>query len=88
MTGPKVGIGTGLPKRPGTSVTERFNRQVAWDGDVEVFNLIGHPKAKRAYGWSYGEPEQFITIQELPAVGSADDAVKVGVAYQIKKGKL
>jgi hypothetical protein len=35
--------------------------------------------------WSYGEPEQFVTIPELPPVNSAESAVKVGVAYQIKK---
>lgn len=69
-------------------VTDRFQGQVAWDGDVEVFNLVGHPKAKRAYGWSYGEPEQFIAILELPPVDSPESAVKVGVAYQIKKEEL
>lgn len=42
----------------------------------------------RSYGWSYGEPEQFITILELPPVDSPESAVKVGVAYQIKKGKM
>jgi hypothetical protein len=54
---------------------------------VEIFELTGHPKAKRAYGWSYGEPEEFITILELPPVDSAQSAVKVGVAYQIKKAR-
>jgi hypothetical protein len=47
----------------------------------------GHPKAKRCYGWSYDEPEQFITILELPPVTDANSAVKVGVAYQIKKAR-
>lgn len=69
-------------------VHEVFKGQTAWKGDVEVFDLDGHPKAKRCYGWSYGEPEQFITILELPPVDSPESAVKVGVAYQIKKGKL
>ena len=66
-------------------VHETFRGDTAWQGDVEVFALKGHPKAKRAYGWSYGEPEQFITILELPPVTDAQSAVKVGVAYQIKK---
>ena len=56
-------------------------------GEVEVFDLTGHPKAKRCYGWSYGEPEEFITILELPPVDSAESAVKVGVAYQVKKAR-
>ncbi|HTD66537.1 MAG TPA: hypothetical protein VK846_08420 [Candidatus Limnocylindria bacterium] len=67
---------------------EVFQGQTAWKGDVEVFDLAGHPKAKRCYGWSYGEPEEFITILELPPVDSPESAVKVAVAYQIKKGKL
>jgi hypothetical protein len=66
-------------------VTESFQGKTVWQGDVEVFTLTMHPKAKRCYGWSYGEPEQFITILELPPVDSAQAAVKVGVAYQVKK---
>ena len=69
-------------------VREEFQGQVAWEGDVEVYALDNHPKALWCYGWSYGEPEQFITILELPPVDSPESAVKVGVAYQIKKGKV
>jgi hypothetical protein len=28
-------------------VIELFKGQIAWDGVVEIFDLIGHPKAKR-----------------------------------------
>jgi hypothetical protein len=66
-------------------VKETFEGQTVWDSEVEVYALTGHPKAQRCYGWSYGDPEQFITILELPPVKSAHDAVKVGVAYQAKK---
>ena len=69
------------------AVKEVFRGKTVWEGDVEVFDLTGHPKAKRCYGWSYGEPEQFITILELPPVKSAHDAVKVGVAHQIRKAR-
>jgi hypothetical protein len=68
-------------------VHETFQGQTIWQGDVEVFELIGHSKAKRCYGWTYGEPEEFITILELPPVDSAQSAVKVGVAYQVKKAR-
>lgn len=66
-------------------VHEAFNGKTLWQGDVEIFDLAGHPKAKRCYGWTYGEPEEFITILELPPVTDAQSAVKVGVSYQIKK---
>jgi hypothetical protein len=68
-------------------VHEVYEGKTVWQGDVEVFALTGHPKANRCYGWTYGEPEQFITILELPPVDSAAAAVKVGVAYQVKKAK-
>jgi hypothetical protein len=68
-------------------VEEVFRGKTVWKGDVEVYALTGHPKARRCYGWSYGEPEQFITILELPPVKSAHDAVKVGVAFQVKKAR-
>jgi hypothetical protein len=67
-------------------VHEVFQGQTVWQGMVEVFDLTGHPKAQRCYGWSQGEPEEFITVLELPPVDSAQAAVKVGVAHQIKKG--
>ena len=66
-------------------VHEVFQGKTIWQGDVEVFDLRSHPKAKRCYAWSYDEPEQFITILEIPPVKSAQDAVRVGVAFQIKK---
>lgn len=69
-------------------VKEVFRGETVWHGNVEAFDLSGHPKAKRCYGWSYGEPEQFITILELPPVDSPESAVKVGVAYQVKKGTV
>ena len=68
-------------------VHEVFRGKTLWQGDVEVFDLIGHPKAKRCYGWTYGEPEEFITILELPPVTDASSAVKVGASYQIRKAR-
>ncbi|HEX9241122.1 MAG TPA: hypothetical protein VF875_01640 [Anaeromyxobacter sp.] len=34
-------------------VRETFQGQVVWDGDVTVFDVTGHPTAKRCYAWSY-----------------------------------
>jgi hypothetical protein len=65
-------------------------RKTLRNGDVESFELTGHPKACRCYGWSQGEPEEFITIIGMPSVKTAHDAVKMALAYQAKqamKGK-
>jgi hypothetical protein len=68
-------------------VEEAYHGETLWRGYVEVFELTDHPKAKRCYGWTYGEPEEFIIILELPPVTDAPSAVKVGVSYQIKKAR-
>jgi hypothetical protein len=39
-------------------VVERFENKIAWHGTVEVFDLIAHPKAKRAYAWSYRDGDE------------------------------
>jgi hypothetical protein len=77
----------GAVYRQTVPVHEVFRGKTVWQGEVEVFDLYGHPKAKRCYAWTHGEPEEFITILELPPVDSPQSAVKVGVAYQIKKAR-
>ena len=57
-------------------VKEEVEDKTVWEGDVEVFSLFGHPKAQWCYGWSYDEPEQFVTILELPPVDSPEAAVR------------
>jgi hypothetical protein len=67
-------------------VKEVFEKQIAWEGTVEVFDLIGHPKAKRAYAWSYrdGDKNKTIAVLEIPPVDSAQSAVKVAIAAKAK----
>jgi hypothetical protein len=59
-----------------------FGQSVAWEGVVEVFNLTGHPKAKRCYAWSYqgNKEEQFVTVLEIPPVVSPQTAVRASIA--------
>lgn len=71
-------------------VHEVFNGQTLWKGTVQVFTLTGHPKAKRAYGWHHldgkeDRDERFVTVLELPPVTSAQEAVKVAVAGEIRQ---
>ena len=53
-------------------VKEVFENQIAWEGTVEVFDLVGHEKAKRAYAWSYrdGEQNKTIAVLGIPPVDS------------------
>ena len=63
-------------------VKEVFEGQTAWQGTVEVFDLIGHPKAKRAYAWTYrvGDQNKTVAVLEIPPVDSPESAVKVAIA--------
>jgi hypothetical protein len=64
-------------------VVEGVGDQKIWEGIVEVFELEGHPKAKRAYGWQSGE--QFFTALEIPPVDSPNTAVRASFAAEAKK---
>ena len=71
------------------SVHEVFRGKTAWKGDVEVFGLIGHPKAKRAYAWSHldghkDEKTRFVAVLEIPPVKDAKTAVQVSIVADSK----
>jgi hypothetical protein len=61
---------------------EVLRGQTVWGGEVEVFNLKGHPKAKRCYGWLHrngknDKGERFVIVLEIPPVESASTAMRV-----------
>jgi hypothetical protein len=73
-------------------VHEVFQGKTIWLGNVEVFDLNGHPKAKRAYGWKHldGEHDErtrFVAVLEIPPVTSPQTAVKVVIAAEVKGKK-
>jgi hypothetical protein len=65
---------------------EVFEGQTAWEGTVEVFDLVAHPQAKRAYAWSYrdGDQNKTIAVLGIPPVDSPQSAVKASIAAQAK----
>ena len=74
-------------------VHEVFNGQKVWKGDVEVFGLTNHSKAKRAYAWSHREGkndeegERFVVVLEIPPVESAVTAVRVQIGEDAKQAR-
>ena len=83
----------GATWRESVPVHEIFRGKTLWRGDVEVFDLTGHPKAKRAYGWSHpenadGTGERFVAVLEIPPVDSPQTAVKMAIYSDIKREKL
>jgi len=60
-------------------VREEREGKTVWDGVVQVFVLVGHPKAKRAYAWSHateGTPRRFHVVLGIPPVDGPVMAVR------------
>ena len=64
-------------------VRESFEDESVWAGDVYVFDLEDHPKAKIAYAWSSpikgSNNRQFYAVLHIPPVQSAQDAVRAAI---------
>ena len=63
-----------------TVLVERTEKgKVLWSGEVEIFQVEGHPKAKTAYGWGMegtGEAIEWVTILGLTPTVDANKAVQ------------
>ena len=74
-------------------VIETFQGKTVWEGDVKVFDLVQHPKAKRAYAWAHvdgpnDEQTRFVTVLEIPRVKDAETAVQASIMTDLKKGTI
>ena len=69
-------------------VKEQHQGQTVWDGVVEVFDLIGHPKTHRVYAWSHetekpGKPKH-VTVLHIPPVVSPETAVRTAIIQEYR----
>ena len=70
-------------------VKETFQGKTVWDGVVEVFELIGHPKAPKVYAWAHDtdDPKQsrkHVTVLHIPPVTSAVAAVRAAIIQEFR----
>ena len=73
-------------------VREVFQGKMVWDEEVEVFDLIKHPLAKKAYAWGHairdtGNEVRVVTILGMPPVDSPRKAVQVSIVADAKASK-
>jgi hypothetical protein len=65
------------------SVIEKFQGRIVWDGEVNIFNLKNHPKAKLCYAWTSviddSNNRKFYIILGIPPINSALDAVRIAI---------
>ena len=70
-------------------VTEKHEREVAWGGVVEMFDLEGHATAKRAYAWERQRDEkgdaEYTVVLGVGPVTSAQAAVKAAITAILKQ---
>jgi hypothetical protein len=70
------------------AVGQFFSDRTVWEGTVAVFDLIGHPTAKRAYAWSSEVPgsdrRRFLAVLHSPTVASPVDAVRASIAADFR----
>jgi hypothetical protein len=68
-------------------VHETHGGKTVWDGEVQVFDLTGHPKATRAYAWSHetdGGRRRFHAVLGLPPVDGPVMAVRTAVLAEYR----
>ena len=64
-------------------VTETFQGATVWNGEVQVFELVGHKAAARAYAWSHateGARRKFYAVLHAGPVTSPLMAVRASIA--------
>jgi len=63
-------------------VEKDFHGHDKWTCDVELFELLGHPTAKRCYAWSCMDDiglREVAVVLELPPVTSAESAIQTEI---------
>lgn len=70
------------------AVREVVNGQVMWEGNVEVFALLGHHEALRCYAWGHLHEDgnwEVTTVLAIPPVVSASSAVIAALGARLKE---
>jgi hypothetical protein len=67
-------------------IRETFGDEIVWQGVVHVFDLAGHPTAKRAFAWSSpvedSDKRRFFAVLQMGAIKSPVDAVRAAIVAE------
>jgi hypothetical protein len=68
-------------------VIEHWQGKTVWEGEVEVFELNGHPKASKGYAWAYDKAKgsEIVAVLELPPVISPKTAVQASIVGKLRE---
>jgi hypothetical protein len=67
-------------------VKEQYQGKTVWDGVVEVFDLIGHPKTHRVYAWAHDDSgsTRHVTVLHIPPAVSPETAVRAAIIQEYR----
>ena len=70
-------------------VKETFQGKTVWEGVVEVFELVGHPKAPKVYAWAHDtddpkQPKRHVTVLHIHPVTSPILAVRAAIVQEFR----
>ena len=68
-------------------VRDEFRGELVFEREVEVFDLVAHPKAKRAFAWSEattGTKRRFFAVLSVPLIDSPLAAVRCSIVADSK----
>ena len=71
-------------------IREMQGEQLVWEGTVHIFDLECHPKATRAYAWSYeleGGKRRFFAVLHGGPVTGPREAVRAAIVAEKRAGK-
>lgn len=72
-------------------VTEMHEGRAVWEGVVHVFDLVGHPKATRAYAWSSpiegSTKRRFFAVLHIPPITGPVEAVRAAIVAESRATK-
>ncbi|MGH9715650.1 MAG: hypothetical protein ACRD4R_02825 [Candidatus Acidiferrales bacterium] len=67
-------------------IKETFQGKTVWEGVVEVFELIDHPKATKIYAWSHDADgkKRYVTVLHMDKVTSPLLAVRAAIVQEFR----
>jgi len=70
-------------------VKETFQGKTVWEGIVEVFELVEHPKASKVYAWSHDtdDPKKLrrhVTVLHIAPITSPEAAVRAHIIQEFR----
>jgi hypothetical protein len=70
-------------------VKETFQGRTVWEGVVEVFDLIDHPRASKLYAWSHvtddaDDPKRHVTVLHSHPITSPVLAVRAAIIQEFR----